>query len=247
MSGFWDNLFNDDDEGKGKKSGFFDALFDEIEEGVDDLEGSLDSFFKKSPSPNVNCPPPKSDEPKEEPKPKAQPKDKPKEEPKEEPKPWRLKVRVTSQKDVPADEVSVLLKVLEGGAGEESRTLKMVSKTEEFPLEGKGHRKYEVAASVAHYELVAKQEVTLEDGDNKQVTVELRPLPWVEFHVVEKKDGKEQAVEKVTFKLALPGDRKEEPVSKAEKIRCSDLKPGTCKIEEMSHDEFWEVEEVASA
>ena len=89
---------------------------------------------------------------------------------------WNLRVRVKSQEKFwPEDTVIVSLKTIEGGEGTEERHVSMLQQREEIRLNGKGHRKYEVSASVDKWELVEAKTVTLEEGDDKPVELEIRP------------------------------------------------------------------------
>jgi hypothetical protein len=160
------------------------------------------------------------------------------------PKPWELRVRVKSQEATrwPKD-VTLTLEALAGSSGNKTRSLSMNAQTEELKEEGKGDSKFKITASAEKWELVSAQEVTLADGDQKQVELELRPKAWIAFKVM----YKDKVVSDVTLKLTLPGDRKETPVTTDKETRYDDLSAGTCTLEELSHAELWEVEELTSA
>lgn len=164
------------------------------------------------------------------------------------PKPWKLKVTVKSQKDFwPKTAVTVSLKMQEGDAGDKGGSLNMTAKTSSpLAFDGEGNHKYEITATADNWELVAKQDVSLADGDNKQVELELKPLPWIALKVVDEKD---KAVPKVAMKLTLPGNVKREVETTEEALRIEGLKTGgNCAIDEMSFEkEVWEIVEVKSS
>jgi hypothetical protein len=163
--------------------------------------------------------------------------------------------------------VKISLEVLEGGSGTETKDLFMAAATGEMepPIKDRGHRKYKVSASADKWKLVDPKTVTLEDGQKEQVELELKPLPWVEFRVVEVEvpaagtvsgsaSKKEKLVPGVSIKLNVPGKPKKpnepnEVIATTETVSRIDVtaESGTCEILWMTHeDETWDVLEVKS-
>lgn len=205
---------------------------------LDKIKKTLSKFAPGKPKPISQCASGQDDEPVAQAQDTAT-EDAPKQ---DQPKPpWKLRVRVKSRdpKRRP-DSVNVQLE----GDDPKSSTIGMVGQTEECRFEGTGSRNYKAKASADNWELVSDKDVTLADGDDKQVELELRPKPWVEFRA-EDKNGK--VVTGVTFKVELPGGVKKSEISTDRNAKFEGLTPGTCKIEELSHDEVWEVTEVSSS
>jgi len=236
-----------------------------FKEFVRKVGNTLASLSHSAPKPKVTCPiapPPPPPEPlkvieRPEPRPIIKP-----EEPKK-PQPWRLIVFVKcvdkSRQPVsqgPGSDATVSLKedeseetvviVPEEFAGGVGRT--KTSTTLKYDISSNGHTEYDVTVECSGWKMIAAKQVSLDDGDKKEVTIEIRPLKWVQFKVVQdvvvneggKDVTKEQPVAGVLLDLTLPEDVKKQEPSLDRELRFEELEDGVCKITNMSHGEVWE-------
>jgi len=236
---------------------------------LDKIGNTLSSFSPFAAKPKVTCPEPQP--PVEEasspvmatPKPKAQPK----REVVEAKPPWELIVMVrcvdfNRQLDsvhTPDGPVTVTLKSEDGSettvsveksdfVGGYGRA--KTSKERGYDLRGQGDTEYEVTATADKWRMVMGKIALLEDGDKKDVTIDIRRLKWVAFRVVEDviveeddtKVTKEMFVPDVTVDLTLPReDKRKETLEESDLLIEYIDDDGTCSIDEMSHAEVWEV------
>jgi len=240
-----------------KKSGF--------KEFVSKIGSTLASLSPFAPKPTATCPYAQVPPP-EPPKPVAQPEPKPILKPEDirEPEPWRLTVLVKCQpvSQIPASSATVSLKQKESTqtvviatdefAGGVGRT--KISTRRGFDISDSGHTDYDVTVECDGWKMIAAKKVTLDDGDKKEVTIEIKKLKWVQFKVVTdvivnengKDVKKERPLAGVMMDITLPQDEKKQEASLDKELRFEKLEDGVCKVTAMSHNELWEFEEISS-
>jgi hypothetical protein len=225
---------------------------------------TLASFSPSAPKPKISCPESKPEvvEVNEPPEvvARAQPKPPVKLVSIKEPEPWRLTVLVkcvdrrgqTDTQHVPEATVQVFLKRKQGSA--ESLSIEKddfgggigqtkLSKRRRYDVSATGHTEYEVSAAVEKWKMVKAKTVVLDDGDKKEVTIEIRRLAWVQFEVV---DVGGTPIPGVTLDLVLPARPNQQEVTKdKDPVRIEDLEDGKARIEALTYGtDVWEVVDV---
>ncbi len=124
------------------------------------------------------------------------------------------------------------------------------SKLQGYDIKDRGHTEYEVTATADKWRMFMGKIALLDDGDKKDVTIDIWRLKWVAFRVVEdvivkEADAevtKEVLVQGVTIDLTLPQDTKRHEAMEDHDLLIENIdQDGTCSIDEMSAKEVWEV------
>jgi hypothetical protein len=236
---------------------------------LDKIGNTLSSFSPFAAKPKVTCPepPPPVEEASSPVVATSKPKAPPKREVVEVQPPWELTVlvrcvdfnRQLDRVHTPDSRVTVELK--SPGGSEVSVSIEKdgfvggigrakASRAQGYDVKDTGHTEYEVTATADKWRMVMGKIAILDDGDKKDVTIDIRRLKWVAFRVVEdviveeadKEVTKEMLVAGVALDLTIPreGKRKETMEDHDLLIEYID-DDDTCSIDEMSEKEVWEV------